>query len=168
MNLNITDFFSTFNISSQGLSAEKRQLAVTAENIANANTTRTDEGGAYRRKSLVREMISGRHHFTSALRNASLRMKTSSGGHFVESNYDPIRVNRTGSSEIKLEVAEANVFKQIYSPSHPDADEAGFVSYPDINVVTEMLELISASRAYEANVTVMSATKNMARKSLEI
>lgn len=168
MGLNRIDFFSTFKISSEGLSAEKRKLAITAENIANANTTRTDEGIAYRRKSLVREMISRRHHFTNALKNATLQMRTSSGGHLAGSNYEPMRVNRTGSSEIKLEVDEANAFKQIYSPSHPDADEAGFVSYPDINVVTEMLELISASRSYEANVTVMNATKNLAKKSLEI
>ncbi len=168
MNLNLTDFFSTFKISSQGLSTEKRQLAITAENIANANTTRTAEGTAYKRKDLVREMISRRHHFTNALKNANLRMRTSSNGHLVESNYDPMRINKTGSSEIKLEVAEANAFKQIYNPSHPDADEAGFVRYPDINVISEMLELISASRAYEANVTVMNATKNLARKSLEI
>ena len=109
MDLNLSDFFSTFKVSSQGLSAEKRQLAITAENIANANTTRTEEGTPYRRKHLVREMISQRQHFTNALRNASLQMKTSSGGHLTESSYDPLRVNKTGSSEIKLEVDEANV-----------------------------------------------------------
>ena len=168
MSLNISDFFSTFRISSKGLDAENRQLAITAENIANANTTRTAEGTPYKRKSLVREMISNRHHFTSALNNAMLKMRTSNGAHFVESNYDPRRVNQTGSSEIKTEVAEANEFKQIYDPSHPDADATGFVSYPEINTVTEMLELISASRAYEANVTVMNASKNLARKALEI
>ena len=74
----------------------------------------------------------------------------------------------TGSGEIRSEVKEVDEFKRIYDPSHPDADEEGIVTFPDINVVTEMLELISASRAYEANITVMNATKNLAQRSLEV
>ena len=97
MDLNLSDFFSTFKVSSQGLSAEKRQLAITAENIANANTTRTEEGTPYRRKHLVREMISQRQHFTNALRNASLQMKTSSGGHLLGLGARPDRLAATVS-----------------------------------------------------------------------
>jgi flagellar basal-body rod protein FlgC len=168
MALKISDFFSTFKISAAGLSAEKRQLGLTAENIANANTTRTDEGTPYRRKQLIREMISRRNYFNHELKNANLRLQTNNNGHFAVSNYKPSNVNKTGGSEIKTEVNESNEFKQIYDPSHPDADQAGFVQYPDINVVSEMLELISSSRSYEANVTVMNATKNLARKSFDI
>lgn len=167
MGMNIGDFFSTFRISSVGLAAEKKQLAVTAENIANANTTRTLEGTAYKRKEMVREMVSHRHPFADVLRNASLRLNTSRQAHFDNSRY-PTRVNRTGSPDIKTEIEELDQFKRLYDPSHPDADEEGYVTFPDINVVSEMLSLISASRSYEANVTVMNATKNLARKSLEI
>lgn len=167
MSINISDFFSTFKISSAGLSAEKRQLAVTAENIANASTTRTEQGSAYRRKHLVREMISGRLPFSNELKNASLRLKTSNGNHIARSGFSERGVGKRGG-EIKSEVEEANEFKQVYDPSHPDADEEGIVTFPDINVVSEMLELISASRAYEANITVMNATKNLARRSMEV
>jgi len=159
MSTNIADFFSTFRISSQGLAAEKQQLAVTAENIANANTTRTLEGDAYKRKEVVREMIS---------RNATLQLGTSDQSHFSNSRYTPTGVNKTGSSEIKTEIAESNEVKRVYDPAHPDADEEGYVEFPDINVVSEMVQLIAASRGYEANVTVMNATKSLAKRSLEI
>lgn len=168
MGANISDFFSTFRISSQGLSAEKKQLSVTAENIANANTTRTLDGTAYKRKELVREMVSRRHLFRNELRNASLRLQTTRNSHLSNSRYTPTGVNQTGSSEIKSEVEESDQFKRVYEPAHPDADADGYVTFPEINVVSEMLHLISASRGYEANITVMNATKNLARKSLEI
>lgn len=168
MGMNISDFFSTFKISSAGLSAEQKQLAVTAENIANANTTRTAEGTAYKRKQLVRRVISPRKRFSHELKNASLRLKTSNRQHLSKSHYLPTRVNKTGSGEIKTHVNELREFKRIYDPAHPDANEEGIVEFPEINVITEMLELISASRAYEANITVMNATKNLARRSLEI
>ncbi|MFQ5649096.1 MAG: flagellar basal body rod protein FlgC [bacterium] len=168
MNTRISDFFSTFRISSVGLTAEKKQLAVTAENIANANTTRTLAGTPYKRKEVVREMISPRRHFASELRNATLRLQTSHRAHFDNSRFTPLGVNKTGSVEIKSSVEELNAFKRIYDPSHPDADETGYVEYPEINVVSEMLTLISASRSYEANITVMNATKNLARRSLDI
>ena len=168
MSTNIADFFSTFRISSQGLAAEKQQLAVTAENIANANTTRTLEGDAYKRKEVVREMISRRHLFRNELRNATLQLGTSDQSHFSNSRYTPTGVNKTGSSEIKTEIAESNEVKRVYDPAHPDADEEGYVEFPDINVVSEMVQLIAASRGYEANVTVMNATKSLAKRSLEI
>jgi len=168
MGMDLSNFFSTFKISAAGLSAEKKQLALTAENIANATTTRTLEGGAYRRKQLVREMISQRHAFSHELRNARMQLRVSGKNHFRSSRYQPQRINRTGGDEIKTDVKELGKFKEVYDPSHPDADANGIVRFPDINVVSEMLDLISSSRAYEANVTVMNATKSLARKSLEI
>lgn len=164
----VSNFFSTFKISSSALSSEKRRLAVTAENIANAETTRTEDGTPYKRKELVRETVSRRRLFNSALENARLQLQTSTPAHFPSANYTPLGVDQTGSVEVKNTVEEIGEFKRIYDPSHPEADEEGYVAYPEINVVSEMLELISASRSYEANITVMTATKNMARKSLEI
>lgn len=166
--MDVSSFFSTFNISSQGLSAEKKRLAVTAENIANANTTRTAEGGPYRRKVLVQEVLDERRHFFEELKNAKLRLERSSGGHFKNSNFHPSDINDEGYTDIKSKVEQVSEFKEVYDPGHPDANEEGVVYYPEINVIREMLELISASRAYEANVTMMSASKNLAKKSLEI
>jgi flagellar basal-body rod protein FlgC len=166
--MKISDFFSTFNISASGLSAEKRRLAITAENIANANTTRTAEGTAYKRKVMIQEVLSERSHFMDSLRRAEVNLKTSQSGHLPMSNYTPGDITADGFSDIETKVEEQNQFKEVYDPDHPDADGNGIVRFPNVNVVAEMLELISASRTYEANITVMNATKNLAKKSLEI
>lgn len=166
--MGIRDFFSTFNISATGLSAEKRQLSATAENIANASTTRTVDGTPYKRKVLSRKAISQPVHFSGALARARMKLQTSSAQHINQPSYSASMTDPNGRSRIKTEVREIDEFKRIYEPNHPDADEEGFVAYPEINVVNEMLELISASRAYEANITVMNSTKNLAKRSLEI
>ncbi|RMF62349.1 MAG: flagellar basal body rod protein FlgC [Calditrichaeota bacterium] len=166
--MKVTDFFSTFRISSSGMSAEKKQLSLIAENIANANTTRTAAGTPYRRKVLVRESASRRSHFSTALRNATLKLQTTMRQHIAAPNFRPRGVDGDQLTEIKTEVEEVDRFRKVYDPSHPDADKNGIVRYPDINVVNEMVELISSSRAYEANVTMMNATKNLVRRALEI
>ncbi len=166
--MGIRDFFSTFNISAAGLSAEKRQLSATAENIANAKTTRTLDGTPYKRKVLSRKAISQPVHFSGALDRARIKLQTSSGQHINRPSYAASGMDPNVRSGIKTEIKETDEFQKIYEPNHPDADEEGFVAYPEINVVNEMLELISASRAYEANITVMNSTKNLAKRSLEI
>jgi flagellar basal-body rod protein FlgC len=166
--MKVSDFFSTFNISSAGLNAEKRRLALTAENIANANTTRTEKGIPYKRKVLLQKVLAERRHFFNDLKNAQMRLKTSSGNHMRTSSYSPADIAADGFSDIRTSVQELNDFKEVYDPEHPDANAQGVVSYPDVNVVTEMLELISASRSFEANITMMNATKSMAKKSMEI
>ena len=166
--MGIRDFFSTFNISAAGLSAEKKQLSATAENIANAKTTRTLDGTPYKRKILSRKASSQSVHFSGALDQARMHLQTSNGRHMNMSGSTPSGMEQNGRSRIETEVKETDEFKKIYEPNHPDADDEGFVAYPEINVVNEMLELISASRAYEANITVMNSTKNLAKRSLEI
>ncbi len=166
--MEIRNFFSTFNTSAAGLSSAKNQLAVTAENIANATTTRTNEGTPYQRKYLLKQAIKDSNHFGGILNNARLKLATSNGSHLSSAIFQPQDVLAKGGAYIKNEVQESDHFKEVYDPNHPDADEQGIVKYPDINVVTEMLELITASRMYEANITVMNATKNVARRSLEI
>ena len=129
--------FSGMRISASGLSAERLRLDVISSNIANARTTRTEEGGAYVRKIAV----------------------------FAE-NYDSklgmlgVKVTeiKRDSSDMRLE----------YDPSHPDANEEGYVEYPNVDLLVEMSDLISASRAYESNVDTLNAQKNMISKALEI
>lgn len=166
--MKISSFFKTFQISARGLSAEKKRLAVTAENIANAKTTRTADGTPYRRKVLTQKVVAESRPFSGELRNAKMRLRTSSGQHFARPANLPSGVDPAGLSEIKTRVVQQNDFRKVYEPGHPDADENGMVAYPAINVVSEMLELISASRTYEANVTVMDATKKLAKRSLSI
>lgn len=140
--------FSSMNISATGMTAQRFRTDVIAQNIANVNTTRTEEGGAYRRKTVVFSEKSN-PSFGSVLQGA---MGTSSGGVKITS------VTEDNSTAMKL----------VYDPSHPDANEEGYVEYPNVDSVTEMTNLIDASRSYEANVTAFNATKQMALKGIEV
>lgn len=137
-------FFDSMNISSSALSAERFRMDVIAENIANKNTTRTENGEPYRRKVVTFEQIEKPF-------SAYLSEQTSGAGVRVSSV-------ETDNSPLKL----------VYDPSHPDANEEGYVQMPNVDTVTEMVDMISASRAYEANVTALNAFKNIAMRALEI
>jgi flagellar basal-body rod protein FlgC len=138
------DFFVPFKICGSGLAAQRAKMDVITANLANVDTTRTPEGGPYKRKivSFSSEPVSG--VFASKLRDA-------------------LNVVRIGDV-----VESQEGFKKVSDPGHPDADAAGFVSLPNVNVVSEMADMIMASRAYEACVTAFDATKGMAMKTLEI
>jgi len=142
-------FFNSINVSASGMTAERLRMDLIAENIANANTTHTPSGTAYRRKVAVfREQEAD--SFNTILNQFST---TSSTGKGVE----------VASIE-----EDQSPFKKEYNPNHPDADEYGYVSLPNVEIVNEMINLISASRAYEANVTSINNTKTMAMTALEI
>jgi flagellar basal-body rod protein FlgC len=137
--------FDAIDISGSGLSAERLRMDVTAENLANANTTRGPDGGPYRRKSVVLEQQGGgAGGFGAALSRA--RGGVQAAG-IVEDPAPP---------------------RRMYDPGHPDADADGYVAMPNVNPVTEMVDLITASRAYEANVTAMQTAKTIFTKTLEI
>ena len=166
--MRIADFFSSFKISASGLSAQKKQLNITAENIANSSTTRTIDGTAYKRKVLLKKSISNSPIFSGFLNKARIGLRTSNPNHISASTDKSSRPSSIKDFNITTEVSEKSQFKKLYDPNHPDADEEGYVEYPDINVITEMLDLITASRAYDANVTVMNAAKSMARRTLSM
>ncbi|MFZ7104588.1 MAG: flagellar basal body rod protein FlgC [Peptococcaceae bacterium] len=140
--------FSTFKVSASGLSAERLRMDVIADNISNAESTRTPQGGPYRRKLVV---FSPYRSFENTLRK--------------ELNYQ---------QGVKVEkiVEDKKPFKLVYEPEHPDAiqegEEKGYVRMPNVDIVKEMVDMISATRAYEANVTALNAAKSMAYKALEI
>ncbi len=142
-------FLDALNISGSGLTAQKLRMQVVAQNLANAQTTRTEEGGPYRRKLVV---LSERNPgaFSAALK-ASIGEKQTLGG-----------------VEASAIVEDGDDFKMEYDPTHPDADENGYVQLPNVNTVEEMVDIMSASRLYEANVTAFNAMKEMAAKALEI
>lgn len=140
--------FNSFNISASGMTAQRYRTDVIAQNIANVNTTRTEDGTPYVRKLVTFGEKSG-GSFSSALARAS-------------SGYSGSGVRVTSVIEdTETEMTRA------YDPAHPDADEDGYVTYPNVNVVTEMTNLIDASRSYEANVTAFGASKTLALKGLE-
>lgn len=142
-------FLNSINISASGLTAEKLRMDVISRNIANVNTTRTADGTPYRRQVVVFQAGDNQMPFSEYLSDASKNLIGSG-------------VKVTGITEDKTP------FKSVYDPGHPDADEKGYVKMPNVDVMTEMVNMISASRAYEANVTAINSAKSMALKALEI
>ena len=145
--------FDALNVSATGLTAERLRMDVTAENLANAQTTRGADGQPYRRKEVVlAEVQSG--GFGSQLAKAI--------GAGSASGSQPGGVEVAGISQ------DQTPGKLVYDPGHPDADAEGYVRMPNVDTVAEMVDLISASRAYEANVTAMNAAKQMFSKTLDL
>ena len=136
-------------ISGSALTAERLRLDVIANNIANVNTTRTPEGGPYRRQMVV-----------FAPRGEQIQ--------WMYPGIEPDPQFRGNGVRVVGIQADASAFKRVYDPGHPDADATGYVSLPNVNVVTEMVDLQEATRAYEANVAALSAAKVMAERALEI
>jgi flagellar basal-body rod protein FlgC len=141
-------FMDGMNVSASGMTAQRLRLDIISQNIANVNTTRDENGNVYRRKTVV----------------------------FSEKDVTPfgdilMKTAGTAGNGVKVtQVSEDDktALRKVYDPSHPDADEDGYVSYPNVNVVQEMTDMIDATRSYEANVTAFNATKNMALKGLEV
>jgi flagellar basal-body rod protein FlgC len=141
------DFFSAMNISSSAMSAERTRMNLISGNLANANSTRTDEGGPYKRKDPVFTAVPVNEPFSDALNRSARGLSGVEVTSIVEDNSAP-----------RLQ----------YDPTHPDANPQGYVAYPNVNVIEEMADMITATRAYEANVTAVQAAKNMAMKTLEM
>ena len=137
--------FQAFNISASGMTAERFRTDIIAENIANVNTTSTESGGPYRRKIV----------------NFAERKVTPFSQYYATASQNPAIGNAV------KEDTETDFVKE-YDPSNPDADADGYVSYPNVNTVTEMTNLIDSTRAYEANATAFDATKSMATTGLSI
>ena len=160
--------FDTIDISASGLSAQRRKLTAIAGNIANVDTTRTDEGGPYKRRRVVMLEAPKLTKFSTLLQEQRSRLRRTDGKHMLEAEPRPDELF-VGSGVMTQEVREEPVKPRlVYDPNHPDAREDGYVVYPDVNIITEMVDMISASRAYEANATVLSAAKDMVSRSLEI
>ncbi|MCI5918544.1 MAG: flagellar basal body rod protein FlgC [Roseburia sp.] len=142
--------FQAFDISASGMTAERFRTDIIAQNIANVNTTRTEDGTPYRRKIVTfsEKQVTPFSDYYNTSRNAG-------------------RIgNGVKVSSVKED--KETDFVMEYDPSHPDADENGYVSYPNVNTVTEMTNLIDATRAYEANTTAFDASKSMAQAGLQI
>jgi len=142
------NLFGMLEVSGSALGAERWRAEVVAANMANAETTRTPQGGAYRRQLLV---FRAQPMPRFPLLLAGLRKATPDGG---------VRVERV--------VADASPLPRRYEPGHPDADASGYVTYPNVNPVMEMADLLSAVRAYQLNAAAVQAAKNMLQQSLQI
>lgn len=152
-------FLDTIDISASGLTAQRLRMDTIASNIANVETTRVENGrGPYRRQVVVFQA-----------RNPRVANK------MVGADFESVledKINKMGSGvrvkEIRSVDENEQPFRKVYDPSHPDADEQGYVNYPNVNIVEEMINMISATRAYEANAKVIEASKSMAMRALDI
>ena len=142
--------FDSFNINSSGMTAERFRMDIISENIANANTTRNAEGDVYTRK-VVTFTEKGTQTPFSRILNDHLDHYSGRG----------VKVSSVGEDKW-------TDYNMVYDPSHPDADEYGYVTYPNVNIVTEMTNLIDASRGYEANATAFNASKSIATQGLSL
>jgi len=138
------DFSNSFKVCASGFAAQRAKMDVIITNLANVSTTRTPEGGPYKRKVIV---------FSSEP---------------VKENFDDVLGETLQQVKVEGIVRDSKGVKMVFDPGHPDADEKGFVAMPDINSIVEMSDMIVANRAYEACVTAFDATKNMALKTLDI
>lgn len=140
----LNHLFSAADISSSGLSAERQRMEIVANNIANANSTRSAQGGPYRRQHLV---------FSAAYDEAA-------GSRPTASKMRGVRVVSVGTDQSEL--------PRVFQPGHPDADKDGFVTMPNVKLPNEMVDLITASRAYEANLRALSTFRRMAEQALSL
>jgi len=164
----MSGIFGILNISGSGLAAQRKKLDAVAQNIANVETTKTPEGGPYRRKQVVFREDSSEGSFTSNLNSAVTRLEQTNRKHLSNAKFSASGKNDIPGVESKEIDIEPESFKMIYDPTHPDADDNGYVAMPDINIITEMVDMMTASRAYEANISISKAAKAMFKEALNI
>lgn len=138
--------FDIFKISASGMKAQRTRMEVVASNLSNVHTTSTDEGGPYKKKDVVFKAI-------------DVSEDKSFGG-TLSKKIEGVKAESIEESEKPMQ--------KVFSPSHPDADEEGYVTYPNVNLMEEMTDMVAATRAYEANVNVLNTTKDMFLKTLDL
>jgi len=162
----MSNFLSSFDISGYGLSAQRVRVNVISSNIANAQTTRTDEGGPYRRKQVVFKAIDFNEQFNQALHGKTQSAKYEDPldeGEFGKKVRTPVMsvvVDKISRDDSKP--------KMKFEPNHPDADANGYVAYPNINPVVEMADLVEATRSYQANIAAFESAKTMANNAISL
>ena len=151
-------FMNTINIVGSGLTAQQLRLDIVAENVTNSQTTRTENGGgAYRRKMVVFEAVSGRDTFRDAMARASARAVPNGSS-----------APTAGGVRVTQIVEDESPLKNVYDPTHPDADENGYLEMPNVDMVKEIADAMAASRAYASNVTAFNTLKSVLSSGLEI
>jgi flagellar basal-body rod protein FlgC len=149
-------FWNTLRITESALTAQRLRLDTIANNIANSETTRTAEGGAYKRRDVIFTAQGEMSPFLPALTLAQRK-------------FNPVTpVSQAQGVKVDSIITDDTPGPQVYDPTHPDADENGYVTYPNVNLVVEMTNMLSATRSYEANLSVVDASKRMALKALDI
>ena len=142
------DFFTGLRVASTGLSVQRTRMNITSSNLANAETTRTAEGGAYKRRTAVVGAVPLSETF--------------------EEVFGDVLHSQTHGAEVVAIEKDAEPGRMVYDPEHPDSNGEGYVEMPNVNVINEMVDMLTASRGYEANVTAVKSIKNMAQSAMDI
>lgn len=168
--MSLTGIFSGLTISASGMRAERIKQNAISSNLANAETTRTDEGGPYRRQFVIFKADSDLRDARLLNKEARLAGTATHEGHLPIPPADFPRDERFfGNGVTVSEIREdSRPPRLVHDPSHPDADENGYVAMPNVNIIQEMTDMIAATRAYEANVTAFNATKGMLSQALQL
>ncbi len=164
----ISGIFRAIEISSSGLSAQRQKMNVVSENIANAQTTRTADGGPYKRQRVQFKEDPDYAPFGKVLNRASVSMRRTKSGHMVNPYRKSTQRDNVSPVDAKTFVDPNQEPRRVFDPSHPDADAEGYVAMPDVNIVTEMVDMMIASRGYEANITAVESAKRMAQRALNL
>ena len=165
--MKIAKLLSGFDLSALGMRAQRKKMDAIADNIANSETAHTEKGGPYRRRTVMFK-AGPQQTFAKVLSWSGIPLDTTHIRHFeVGGAGFSEQENMPGAVEAK-EQEDPSDFRVVHDPSHPDADENGYVKMPNVNIVSEMVDMVAASRSFEANVTAISAAKGIAKDSLEI
>ena len=160
--------FRAMDNSAMGLAVQRTRMNVISENLANVDTTRTPEGGPFRRKLVQIEQGRPGEKFADVFQKPRIEMKEPNDKHIEAKPFRHIVSPAPWGVHVAEITRDPSAFRMVFDPHHPDANEEGFVAMPNINPVQEMIDLITASRAFEANVTAINASKDMVRNALRI
>jgi flagellar basal-body rod protein FlgC len=164
----MSNLFSSLKISGSGLSVFRRKMNVAAENLANAETTKTDAGGPYQKKVVQISAKPTAEPFAKELQAARVELSQTDSRHLPENAVSINKVENVAQATSEEYVDSKEQPRMVYDPSHPDADEDGFVAMPNVDPLIEMVEMMTASRAYEANLSALQTTKTMTSKAMDI
>lgn len=166
--MKISSLFPGFSISAKGLSIQRKRMNLIAENIANADVTRSADGKPYQRKFL--KVTAKDNLFANDLvrESSNLKLNTTNGAHIADPEIPPVYNNNGQYSLNFSENTDQAPGEVVYDPGNPNANSDGYVEESNVNIVNEMVDMISASRSYEANLTALNSSKQMVKDSLEI
>ncbi len=164
----MSDLFSSLKISGSGLSVFRRKMNVAAENLANAEVTKTADGGPYKKKTLSITSKRVKETFSRELNSAAVELQQSDAQHMPGKPVAILNKSNINHAQSRELVDPTQQPRLVFDPDHPDANEEGFVAMPDVDPLVEMVEMMTAARAYEANLSAINTVKEITKKSLEI
>jgi flagellar basal-body rod protein FlgC len=155
-----------FNISAEGLSVQRKKMNLIAENIANADSVKGEDGQPYKRKFL-KIVQDDSSKFKSLASSGSIKLNTTQSDHFNTSS-ESLSIQNPATGLSSDELTDSSTGEIVYMPENPDANSEGYVERSNVNIITEMTDMIAATRSYEANLTALNSSKQMAKDALEI